>query len=108
MKNGNVVYNYKQYDGYNMRFMMCTNIEYMPTTDANNKCGCLNAATGEVTLPFEYDYVGGFTGDHSYSIAVQNGQAGIIDSDGNWLIEPKYDYFVRSDSDSIYGSFNVY
>ena len=41
-------------------------------------------------LPFIYDEVGGFSYDCSYSTAKYNGHWGMIDTKGNWLIEPKF------------------
>lgn len=44
----------------------------------------------EEKIPFIYDETGGFASDGSYAYVKYNGRWGMIDCNGNWLIEPKY------------------
>lgn len=101
---GNILHYYDEYEGYQMHLAEGNNIKYMPATDYEGRVGCLNVETGEITIPFEYDYIGNpvSEGEGSYVIAVQNGLAGIMDLDGNWLIPPKFkqvnmgDYYIAT------------
>lgn len=59
-------------------------------TDTNQmKSGYVNQYYEEV-IPFIYDEVSAFSSDKSYARVKYNGKWGIIDSQGNWLIEPKF------------------
>ncbi len=55
----------------------------------NMKFGYVDWNYNEV-LPFIYDSAQAFAGDGSYAIAKYNGLFGMIDRNGNWLIEPKF------------------
>ena len=56
------------------------------------KCGYANWNYEEV-IPFIYEEVRGFPSDMSYSIVKYDGHYGIIDANGNWLIEPRFTSF---------------
>ena len=47
----------------------------------------------EEVIPFIYEEVRGFPSDMSYSIVKYDGHYGIIDANGNWLIEPRFTSF---------------
>lgn len=56
------------------------------------KCGYVDWNYNEV-IPFIYDSAESFVSDGSYAIAKYDGHYGMIDKEGNWLIEPKFSSF---------------
>lgn len=59
-------------------------------TNSNNMTsGYINQNYEEV-IPFIYDETTGFSSDKSYAMVKYDGKWGVIDSQGNWLIEPKF------------------
>jgi len=56
------------------------------------KCGYIDKNYNEI-LPFIYESAGSFAYDGSYAIVKYNGHYGMIDIDGNWIIEPKFSSF---------------
>ncbi len=68
---------------------------------ANAKYGYVDWNYNEV-LPFIYDSAGAFSRDGSYAVVKYNGLFGMIDSNGNWLIDPKFTSLSKDKNGYLY------
>lgn len=72
----------------------------LDTTKPENygKCGLgIIDENDNVLLPMEYSEINDIHGEsHLYEVH-HNGKVGIVDDDGNFVIDAKYDYFIRGD-----------
>lgn len=62
--------------------------------DKNGKRGFLNAYTGEIAIPAQYEHAWVFS--EGLGAVVMNGKLGFIDHQGNWAIEPRFRYAGES------------
>lgn len=58
--------------------------------DMNGKRGYLNAYTGEIAIPAQYEHAWVFS--EGVGAVVMNGKLGFIDHQGNWAIQPHFRY----------------
>ena len=56
--------------------------------DDNNQFGAVDVETGQVVIDFEYDYMSAFKG--GYAVVEKDGLFGMIDKDGNVIVELEY------------------
>lgn len=58
--------------------------------DKQGKRGYLNAYTGEIAIPAQFEHAWIFS--EGVGAVVKNGQLGFIDHQGNWAIQPRFRY----------------
>lgn len=58
--------------------------------DKHNKCGYLNAYTGKIAIPAQFEHAWVFS--EGVGAVVKNDKLGFIDHQGNWAIQPRFRY----------------